>query len=89
MLIMHRHRQNEETGEEFLTVAEKAFPLAEMLKDALSQNGIEAVTVGSNEDPRGALYGVSHLYEKVLVRQCDLDEALKIAEELFGDDLDR
>ena len=89
MLIMHRHRQNEETGEEFLTVAEKAFPLAEMLKDVLTDNGIEAVTVGSDSDPLSALHGVSRTYERVLVRRRDFGEAMKIAEELFGDDLDR
>ena len=88
-MIMLRHRQNEETGEELITVAEKAFPLAEMLKHALNDNGIEAVTVGSDSDPLSALHGVSRTYERVLVRQRDLAGAMKIAEELFGDDLDR
>ena len=86
---MRKQKQSDETSEEFLTVAEKAFPLAEMLKDVLTDNGIEAVTVGSDSDPLSALHGVSWTYERVLVRQRDFGEAMKIAEELFGDDLDR
>ena len=70
-------------------MAEKEFPLAEMLVDALSQNGIKALAVGSNGDALGALHGTSRLYERLFVRQEDLAKAMEIADELFGEDLDR
>ena len=87
--FMRKRKQAEETNDELCSVAEKEFPLAEMLVDALSQNGIKALAVGSNGDALGALHGTSRLYERVFVRREDLAKAMEIADELFGDDLDR
>lgn len=86
---MRKRKQTEETEEVFLPLAEKEFPLAEMLKDVLSQNGIGVFAVGSNDNPLGALHGISRTYEEVFVRQEDFEKAKTIAEELFGKDLDR
>ena len=86
---MWKRKQAEEEKDELCSVAEKEFPLAEMLVDALSQNGIKALAVGSNGDALGALHGTIRLYERVFVRQEDLAKAMEIAAELFGDDLDR
>ncbi len=87
---MRKSKQtNKEANDELCTLAEKEFPLAEMLVDVLSQNGIRALAVGSDGNPLGALHGTCRTYERVFVRKDDFEEASKIAEELFGNDLDR
>lgn len=86
---MRKRKQIEETNEALCPLAEKEFPLAEMLKDVLSQNGIGVLAVGSNDNPLGALHGISRTFEKLFVRQEDFEKAKEIAEELFGKDLDR
>ena len=87
--MRNRKQTNKEVNEELCSLAEKEFPLAEMLVDVLSQNGISALAVGSDDSPLGALHGVSRTYERVFVRREDFAKAGKIAEELFGADLDR
>ena len=42
---MWKRKQAEDTNDELCSVAEKEFPLAEMLVDALSQNGMLQVQV--------------------------------------------
>ena len=86
---MRKHERVEEANEALCLVAEKEFPLAEMLKDVLLQNGIGVLAVGSDDSPLSMLHGNSRTYEKLFVRQEDFERARKIAEELFGKDLGR
>jgi hypothetical protein len=86
---MRKRKQIEETNEALCPLAEKEFPLAEMLRDVLSQNGIRVLSVGSDDSPLSMLHGNSRTYEKLFVRQEDFERARKIAEELFGKDLGR
>ena len=86
---MRKNRKAEAANDALCFLAEKAFSLAEMLVDVLSQNGIDALAVGSDDNPLGALHGTIRTYERVFVKQEDFAKASKVAGELFGSDLDR
>ena len=81
---MHKRKQIEEATEALCPVAEKEFPLAEMLKEVLLQNGIGVLAVGSNDSPTSMLHGMSRTYEKLFVRQEDFEKAKEIADALVN-----